>query len=73
MLAIKELERLPRGDGRGANSCSRIVAHTGKEAPKLNDGSQLTTLLPCGPNCGGIGFGNNEHANSMILRSALDK
>jgi hypothetical protein len=65
--------RYPPSDGSGALPRFRVVADTGKPPAQLDRSRQLTFLIEDGADRSSIGLGDDEHPQTMAIRTSSGK
>jgi hypothetical protein len=63
----------PPCDGPGAGPRLRVVGDPWEPSAQLDSSRQLSLLIKHGTDRGGISLGNDEHPNSMTVRTVADK
>jgi hypothetical protein len=63
----------PPCDGPGTGPRLRVVGDPWEPSAQLDSSRQLSLLIKNGTDCGGISLGNDEHPNSMAVRTTPDK
>ena len=66
-------QRHPPGDAPGACPRLRVVSDPRKPPAQLNNSRQLSLLIEGGADRGSIGLGDDEHPQSMMVRTTADK
>ena len=66
-------QRRPPRDAPGARSRLRVVGDSWEPPAQLDNGRQLSLLIEDGADSGGIGFGDDEHPQSMVVSTTACK
>ncbi len=66
-------QRRPPGDAPGARPRLRVVGDSWEPPAQLDNGRQLSLLIEDGADSGGIGFGDDEHPQSMVVSTTACK